>query len=327
MSVTSTATTTVPYITIEEIKVIRNRVVGDFVGLFMFSNVAVDIKTSEFNKNGVITAETFTAPTTQRTLTRLVDQTLTQAKGIFTMLNCEHVLSQGNKFNYNAADSGTIYTLKDTPFTAKANTYDYQIATIGSIALISGSDYFKSVHQNEVIKFCLGTAYVVSSDDELHLNMHVFQNLRIEDCADEMVPVFYLDKVGGWILRSSYIIQSYSDSTSILRDFRSSDNTVFGSIWTQSYLDTRLVEQLNTMAGTILALECYYLGYDGTDASIDVIIDGVTYPVIPDSVNNKHLWMVNNEIFNQIGQISGVVTVSDSYLYISTTDGTYESPT
>ena len=64
MSVTSTATTTVPYITIEEIKVIRNRVVGDFVGLFIFSNVAVDIKTSEFNKNGVITTETFTAPTT-----------------------------------------------------------------------------------------------------------------------------------------------------------------------------------------------------------------------------------------------------------------------
>jgi hypothetical protein len=48
-------------------------VVGDNVGLFVFTNVDVEVKTSDFFKNGVITANNFTSPTTQRTLTRLIE--------------------------------------------------------------------------------------------------------------------------------------------------------------------------------------------------------------------------------------------------------------
>lgn len=75
------------------------------------------------------------------------------------------------------------------------------------------------------------------------------------------------------------------------------------------------------------AVDSYYSGFDGTTSSLDVEIDSVTYPVVPDSTNNKHLWMVNNRIFNQVGGLAGVVSVSSTYIFVSTTDGTYESPT
>lgn len=38
--------------------------VGDNVGLFVFTNMEVEVKFSDFFKNGAITADTFTSPTT-----------------------------------------------------------------------------------------------------------------------------------------------------------------------------------------------------------------------------------------------------------------------
>jgi hypothetical protein len=63
MSVTSSEDISAEII-IEEIIVLRNRVVGDSVGLFVFKNMIVEVKTSDFFKNGAITAETFTSPST-----------------------------------------------------------------------------------------------------------------------------------------------------------------------------------------------------------------------------------------------------------------------
>jgi len=74
------------------------------------------------------------------------------------------------------------------------------------------------------------------------------------------------------------------------------------------------------------AVDSYYEGYDGSVASLDVVIDGVTYPVLPDSTNNKYLWIVNNKISNQVGGLAGVISASNSHIYLSTTDGSYQSP-
>jgi hypothetical protein len=71
--------------------------------------------------------------------------------------------------------------------------------------LISGSGTFRSAHLYETISYALGTAYVITSDDEEHVNMHYFRDANIKNCADEDVPVFHLEKVGGWALRESVI--------------------------------------------------------------------------------------------------------------------------
>jgi hypothetical protein len=71
--------------------------------------------------------------------------------------------------------------------------------------LITGSGTFRSAHLRETITNALGTAYVINSDDDLHTNMHYFKDASIKNCADEDVPVFHLEKVGGWALRDSVI--------------------------------------------------------------------------------------------------------------------------
>jgi len=75
------------------------------------------------------------------------------------------MLSHANKFKFNAAESGTAYTIRDTPFTAKLNAYEKHIAAKGSIALITGTGRFKSAHWTETISYALGTAYVLIGND------------------------------------------------------------------------------------------------------------------------------------------------------------------
>lgn len=91
-------------------------------------------------------------------------------------------------------------------------------------------------------------------------------------------------------------------------------------------MDTRLVKGVNAQAGTLWAVDSYYEGYDGSLASLDVVIDGVKYPVLPDNTNNRYLWIVNNKISNQVGGLAGVISASNSHIYLSTTDGSYQSP-
>lgn len=139
--------------------------IGDNVGLFAFTNVEVDIKSSLFEKNGQLSASRFTSKSSHSQLARLVSQSLSQARGVITAVNCMHLLSQANKFKFNAAESGTAYTIRDTPFTAKLNAYEWQVATKGSVAHIIGTGRFKSAHWTETISYALGTAYVLISDD------------------------------------------------------------------------------------------------------------------------------------------------------------------
>lgn len=180
---------------------------------------------------------------------------------------------------------------------AKANTYDYHIATEGSIAVISGSGSFKSVSLSEDISHALGTAYVITSTDDEHLSLHYFKSLSISEVGSEEVAAFYLNRVGGWALKSSTITQSYDDS-SFRNKFKISNLSVYKTIWTEAYLETRLVDKVNYKAGTVLAVQSYYDGYTGTASQLDVTVDGTSYGVIPDSSNSKYLWMKDNKIFN-----------------------------
>jgi hypothetical protein len=103
-------------------------------------------------------------------------------------------------------------------------------------------------------------------------------------------------------------------------------SSVWGKVWDMPYLSTRLQTKLNYKAGAILATNCFYSGYAGNAANLDIVVNGLTYAVVPDSVMNNYLWMRNNNIFNQRGTLSGVISVSGTYIYIQTNDGTYQSP-
>jgi hypothetical protein len=90
------------------------------------------------------------------------------------------------------------------------------------------------------------------------------------------------------------------------------------------YLDSRLL-LLNYDSGAVLAVESWFLGYDGTAASLDVDYQGLKYSVVPDGQHTNQLWMRDNNIVNQIGTLSGVISLKNSSMLIQS-DGSYDSP-
>jgi hypothetical protein len=122
-------------------------------------------------------------------------------------------VSEINTFKWNAATTGTAYTIYNTPFYANTNTYLLHVSTSGSIAVIAGTGAFKSFIVIETITNVLGTAYVISCADDQHLSLHYFSEIKITSIMSEDVSSFYLKKIGGFYLTKSTITNLVNDTS------------------------------------------------------------------------------------------------------------------